>query len=170
MNDHHDKPLFATALPPLDDAAQDASQPPRMPFWHMKDAGDGHSTIEQAWLGDFMQQVVSAPTAPIWMRGFAGQVRAVWFNVLPVGWVGHWHPSPSLQWVIPISGRWFIETQDGRRIEMGPGDIHWGADIVTGRAADIGHLSGQLGDVPCVQFMVQFHETTDGGVSAPEEV
>ncbi len=86
-----------------------------------------------------------------------GTVKAVWFNVLPVGRLGEWHPSPTLQWVVPLSGRWFIEMQDGTRLEMGPGDIHWGADL-DGCEADgqRGQRSGQLGYAPCVQIMVQF--------------
>ena len=55
---------------------------------------------------------------------------------------------------MPISGRWFIETRDEKRVEMGPGDIHWGADI--GTVDQHGHYSGQIGVEPCVQLLVQF--------------
>ena len=37
---------------------------------------------------------------------------------------------------------------------MGPGDIHFGQDQGTTDAR--GHRSGQLGDTPCLQMMVQF--------------
>ena len=101
------------------------------------------------------------------MRGLSGVVKAVWFKIPPVGWMGEWHPSPSLQWVVPHSGRWFIEMQDGIRVEMGPGNIHWGADIAEdGVHGPVGHRSGQLGDVPCVQLMAQFHEAADEGVAS----
>jgi len=156
----------SSALPPLRHG-DSADHTPLIPFWHMKNAGDGDSAIENNWLEGFARQVVSGDTAPIWMRAFPGDVKAVWFNVLPVGWIGDWHPSPSLQWVIPLSGHWFIETQDGKRVEMGPGDIHWGADIIAAQAPDIAHFSGQLGDVPCVQLMIQFAHTSDTAVSAP---
>jgi hypothetical protein len=100
------------------------------------------------------------------MREFPGAVKAVWFNVLPVGWVGEWHPSPAPQWVVPLSGRWFVETQVGIRVEMGPGDIHWGADTAGAPVhGQVGHRSGQLGDVPCVQLMVQFHDLADRGAA-----
>jgi hypothetical protein len=80
----------------------------------------------------------------------------------PVGRVGEEHSSPALQWEVPLSGRWFIETQDGTRIEMGPGDIHWGADLGGDGANQlVAHRSGQLGDIPCVQMMVQFHSAED---------
>ncbi len=66
----------------------------------------------------------------------------------PKGWVGQWHENPAPQWIIPLSGRWFVETMDGHRVEMGPGDASLGEDQgskpdAAGRA---GHLSGTLGE------------------------
>ena len=153
---------IATTLPPLENDGRDTGNPPSIPFGKMQSASDGRSTIEREWLDRLSLRSVSGDEAAIWMREFPGVVTAVWFNILPVGWIGEWHPSPALQWVVPLSGRWFIETQDGIRVEMGPGDIHWGADIVRGAVhGQVGHRSGQLGDVPCVQLMVQFHEAAD---------
>lgn len=127
---------------------------PRIPFLHMKTAEKGGSTIQYEELDGFIRRVVSGDTDPIWMRHVNGEVIDAWFTILPVGWRGDWHESPEPQWVIPLSGRWYIETQDGKRIEMGPGDIHWGADIsLTGNN---GHRSGQVGDEPCVQLLIQF--------------
>lgn len=140
------------ASPAPQDAGSD--QPPRLPFWHMRPGPDGGSTIDRAFLDGFVRRVVSGNTAPVWMRRVEGRITGAWFTVLPVGWVGEWHESPEPQWVVPLSGRWFIETRDGRRVEMGPGDIHWGADIDT--AGRHGHVSGQIGDEPCVQLLVQF--------------
>jgi hypothetical protein len=156
-----------TRLDPVSNNGCDPREAPAVPFWEMRNDAHARSTIDQQWLRDFVRQSVSGDAAPIWMRGFRGDVKAVWFNVLPVGWVGEWHPSPALQWVVPLSGRWFIETQDGARVEMGPGDIHWGADVAhTASDGATAHRSGQLGDVPCVQLMVQF-ERTDEPVASP---
>lgn len=146
------------SLPALGNDGRDAGHAPRMPFWEMGTDGSGGSAIDLGWLEGFVQRSVSGDTAPMWMREFPGVLKAVWFNVIPVGWVGEWHPSPALQWVVALSGRWFIETQDGDRVEMGPGDIHWGGDLQGGDQPEErpAHLSGQLGDVPCVQLMIQF--------------
>lgn len=138
--------------------SDDPHQPPSMAFWQMQPDAQGRSTISQHHLTEFALRSVSGDAAAIWMREFHGNLKAIWFNVLPVGWVGEWHPSPALQWVVPLSGRWFIETQDGKRVEMGPGDIHWGADLASEPHGRVAHRSGQLGDVPCVQMMVQFHD------------
>jgi hypothetical protein len=153
-------------LPPATNDGLDPSDAPRMPFWHMTNTDEGRSMIVQQVLAGFRQRSVSGDTAAIWMREFSGTVKAVWFNILPLGWVGEWHPSPSLQWVVPLSGRWFVETQDGKRVEMGPGDIHWGADIESElEPSQVGHRSGQIGDVPCVQLMVQFAQVDDHEVA-----
>lgn len=143
---------------------RDAAHPPSMPFWEMKPGSDGRSTIDRQWLDGFVQRSVSGDAAPSWMRAFNGKVETIWFNVLPAGWQGVWHPSPALQWVVPLSGRWFIETQDGARVDMGPGDIHWGADVASGNNA-IAHLSGVIGDAPCVQLMIEFDKVGDAAVA-----
>jgi hypothetical protein len=143
------------------------ARPPTMPFWEMKSGLDGRSTIDRQALDDFVRQSVSGSAAPSWMRAFCGTVETVFFNVLPAGWVGEWHPSPALQWVVPLSGRWFIETQDGKRVDMGPGDIHWGADVAHGERSTIAHRSGVIGDAPCVQLMLQFDAVADAAVSVP---
>lgn len=135
----------------------DAGKPPSIPYYHMGLDADGLSELLKRVLSGFESKSVGGQAAPMWMRHFPGQVADVQFAVLPVGWVGEWHDSPKPQWVIPLSGRWFIETQDGSRVEMGPGEIHWGEDI-GGKQVDGngGHRSGQLGDQPCVQLMLQF--------------
>ena len=136
---------------------RNSDRAPTLPFWIMQPGADGQSTIAQAALAGFALASVSGDAAPSWLRAFEGKVKAVRFNIMPVGWTGDWHPSPALQWVVPLSGRWYIETQDGTRVEMGPGDIHWGADLGgPGGHAGIAHRSGQIGDVPCVQLLVQF--------------
>ena len=149
---------MSTPLKPVSNDGRDPASQPSMPFWIMQAAADGRSTITQQALAGFVMDSVSGDAAPLWMRAFKGEVKAVWFNIMPVGWVGEAHPTPALQWVVPLSGRWFIETQDGTRVEMGPGDIHWGADLAgDGPREQTAHRSGQIGDVPCVQMMVQFH-------------
>jgi hypothetical protein len=108
---------MSTPLKPLDNEGRDPASAPAMPFWNMQPDAGGRSTIVQQALAGFALDSVSGDAAPIWMREFQGEVKAVWFNIMPVGWVGEAHPTPALQWVVPLSGRWYIETQDGTRIE-----------------------------------------------------
>jgi len=74
-----------------------------------------------------------------------------------IGWVGTWHENPKPQWIIPLSGRWFVESMDGQRVEMGTGEISFGEDqntVETGGRK--GHRSGTVGDAPAVLMVVQF--------------
>lgn len=74
----------------------------------------------------------------------------------PKGWVGQWHENPAPQWIIP-SGRWFVETMDGHRVEMGPGHASLGEDQGSrpNASGHIGHLPGTLGDAPITLVFVQ---------------
>jgi hypothetical protein len=39
-------------------------------------------------------------------------------------YIGHlldWHENPVKQWIVPLSGSWFVETMDNTYVEMGPG-------------------------------------------------
>ena len=79
---------------------------------------------------------------------------------LPVGWVGEWHGNPKPQWIVPLSGCWFVETTDGTRVEMGAGEISFGGDQNTKSdgAGRQGHRSGTVGDVPAVLMVVQLND------------
>jgi hypothetical protein len=120
------------------------------------DTEGGRSRIWPSELAGFDARRLGGQAGPLWARSVPGTVTAVSFNVLPVGWVGEWHESPRAQWVVPLSGRWFIETADGTRVEMGPGDIHWGQD--QGTSGERGHRSGQVGADPCVLLFIQYGE------------
>ena len=51
---------------------------------------------------------------------------------------------------MPLQGSWFVEGQDGKRVEMGPGTVFLGEDQNTKPDAQgrKGHLSGNVGDGP----------------------
>lgn len=128
--------------------------PPVLPFLNMWTDPDKNSRLDLSAMSGFGLKSVGGGASPQWLRPFPGEVSAVQFAILPVGWVGDWHESPHPQWVVPLRGRWFIETMDGGRVEMGPGDIHFGQD--QGTTNGCGHRSGQVGDEPCFQLMIQF--------------
>jgi len=79
---------------------------------------------------------------------------------MPVGWIGDWHENPKPQWIIPLSGRWFVETTDGVRVEMGPGELSFGGDQNAKPDAHgrVGHRSGTVGDAPAVVMIVQLND------------
>jgi hypothetical protein len=62
-----------------------------------------------------------------------------------------------------LSGRWFVESMDGQRVEMGSGEISFGADQnATEAGGRKGHLSGVVGDQPAVLLLIQFENAPPG--------
>ena len=130
---------------------------PEVPYWHLWIDADGVSHHAQCRLTDFELKGVG-DAAPQWNNRHDRSEATVVVTVQPVGWVGEWHENPAPQWIVVLSGRWWIEAMDGTRIEQGPGEFSLGEDqgcaTVEGRR---GHRSGTVGDQPAVLMTVQLH-------------
>ncbi len=135
--------------------------PPTIDYWHVWTDQDGVSHQSRCKIQDFILQSIAPPASPQWLNKLEQVGATIVYTVLPVGWMGDWHENPKPQWIIPLSGCWFVESMDGQRVEMGPGEISFGED--QGTKADVqgrkGHLSGTVGDVPAVLMLVQLEET-----------
>ncbi len=130
---------------------------PSVPYWHLWRDEDGVSHQTGCMLTSFgLKQVGGAE--PRWNNPQARSEATVVYTVQPVGWVGEWHENPAPQWIVVLSGRWWIESMDGTRIEQGPGAFSLGEEpgcaMVKGRK---GHRSGTIGDVPAVLMTIQLH-------------
>jgi hypothetical protein len=138
----------------------DGGQPPTIDYWHVWTDSEGISHQSRCQLQNFVRKSISPPADPQWLNELQEGSATVVFTVMPVGWVGSWHENPKPQWIIPLSGCWFVETMDGQRVEMGVGDLSFGEDQNTKANADgnKGHLSGTVGNVPAVLMMVQLQE------------
>jgi len=100
---------------------------PRVDYWHLWTDREGVSHQSRCTLGDFELTRVGA-AAPQWNdRQSRGEATVV-FTVQPVGWVGEWHENPAPQWIVVLSGRWWIEAMDGTRVEQGAGEFAFGED------------------------------------------
>jgi hypothetical protein len=131
--------------------------PPKLSYWHVwtDDQGVTHQT--KCELIAFTMKSVGGKAQPQWNDDvLKGETNLV-MCVLPVGWIGDWHKNPKPQWIVVVSGRWFVETMDGTRVEMGPGDLAFGGDQNAKQDAEgrIGHRSGTVGDQPCALMVVQ---------------
>lgn len=154
------------ALPRMP-APQAAPAPPsQLAYWHLWTDSDGlsHQTLCR------FAALTSAPLNP--------QVAAQWsaplmengnsfLTLLPVGWRGEWHENKVPKWIFVLSGAWFVESMDGERHTFGPGAFSFGGDQRCRRLEDgrWGHLSGQVGDEPCLQLIVQRND--DAWLQAP---
>lgn len=139
---------------------QSSQEKPALSYWHVwtDAAGVSHQTCCE--LTNFESESMGGDAAPQWNNRLMQAATQIMFAELPAGWVGEWHENPQPQWIIPLSGCWFVETMDGVRVEMGPGDISFGADQNTkvNEAGQKGHLSGTLGEQPAMLMIVQIED------------
>ena len=133
---------------------------PTLRYWHLWTDTGGVSHQTQCAMTNFDLKSIQPPASPQWQGEKTSDAIAVMVTVLPVGWIGEWHENPKPQWIIPLSGHWFVEAMDGTRVEMGSGEISFGGDQNC-RQTDgkRGHRSGTMGDVPAVLMIVQFDNT-----------
>lgn len=133
---------------------------PEVPYWHVYTAEDGISRQTLCTLKDFRLKGMSG-AAPQWQNEIGTETSTVNISVMPIGWVGDWHENPKPQWIVPLSGRWFVETMDGHRVEMGAGDLSFGQDqgCKPNPRGHKGHLSGTVGNEPCVVMIVQLQDS-----------
>ena len=142
----------------MSDATNQQTGPkPRVPYWHLWVDAHGVSHQAKCHLTDYELAGVGG-AAPQWNNKQPEAPSTVVFTVQPVGWVGTWHENPAPQWIIVLSGRWWIESMDGTRIEQGPGEFSFGEDQgCTETDGRKGHRSGTVGQEPAVLMTVQLH-------------
>jgi hypothetical protein len=135
----------------------DPGPKPSVPYWHLWVDADGVSRQRQCYLTHYELHRVG-PADPQWNDEQGTHPSTVVFTVQPAGWVGEWHENPAPQWIVVLSGRWWIESMDGTRIEQGPGEFSFGEDQgCRERDGRKGHRSGTLGSEPAVLMTVQLH-------------
>ena len=132
---------------------------PTIAYWHLWTDAHGVSHQTRCMMTEFEKSAVAPQAAPQWIGAKTKDAATVFVTMLPVGWIGDWHENPKPQWIIPLSGRWFVESMDGQRVEMGPGEISFGEDKNTRKVAGKqGHRSGTVGSEPAVLMIVQFEQ------------
>lgn len=130
---------------------------PIFSYWHVWTDENGISRQTKQELTNFSQESMSGNAAPQWNNRLLESHSKIIFAELPVNWVGEWHENPQPQWIIPLSGVWFVETMDGKRVEMAAGEVSFGGDQNTKADAEgrTGHLSGTVGNEPAKLMIVQ---------------
>ncbi|WP_417310410.1 cupin domain-containing protein [Devosia sp.] len=140
------------------------TETPEVGYWHLHVDADGVSRNVRCTISHFALHALGQGAPPQWLGDTFDSQATVLFTVQPPGWVADWHENPKPQWIIPLSGRWFVESMAGERVEMGAGEISFGQDQGC-RTIDRkrGHLSGTVGDAPAVLMLVQLPEFTGSG-------
>lgn len=143
-----------------------ADEQPRIGYWHLYTDAQGVSRQRRCWMTKFELKSMQPPAAPQWQGRKHHDGMTILITVQPVYWTGDWHENPAPQWIIPLSGHWWVESMDGDRVEMGPGEISFGEDQnCVQQDGRRGHRSGTVGDQPAVLMVVQFD--TRRGSSTP---
>lgn len=134
---------------------------PVLHYWHLWADEAGISHQKRCALTAFEQQSMGG-AALQWNDRPDQTPGTVLFSVLPAGWIGDWHENPKPQWIVPLSGCWFVESMDGTRAEMRVGELAFGGDqnCTADAHGHRGHRSGTLGDQPAVLMIVQLESTS----------
>lgn len=140
----------------MSQSSLDEKKKPTLSYWHVWNDEQGISHQTRRELTVFEPLSIDG-TIPFWKNAVTDHAKNVAIFVLPVGWVGEWHENPFPQWIVPLSGRWFVESMDGQRVEMGPGELSFGNDQNSIRDAEgrKGHRSGTIGNEPVVLMLTQ---------------
>lgn len=130
---------------------------PTLTYWHVWTDDEGVSHQTQCELTDYKQESMGGDAAAQWNNRLMSGDAEILFATLPVGWVGEWHENPRPQWIVPLSGTWYVETMDGVRVEMGPGELSFGGDqkTQTDKNGRKGHVSGCVGEEPAKLMVIQ---------------
>jgi catechol 2,3-dioxygenase-like lactoylglutathione lyase family enzyme len=107
---------------------------PTISYWHLWTDADGISRQKRCAMTEFELRSMKPPADPQWQGNKTSGKMTVMFTAQPVGWIGNWHENPKPQWIVPLSGRWFVEAMDGTRVEMGGRNLVWrGSELPRGR-------------------------------------
>jgi hypothetical protein len=133
--------------------------PPSLAYWHLWTDDRCVSRQTHCEFTEFDMDALGPGDSPQWNEKFLDGGNA-FLTVLPVGWSARWHMNQTAMWIVVLSGQWYVESMDGERVVIGPGEFSLGGDqgCKTDAQGRIGHLSGQVGDVPCVQLIIQNNE------------
>ncbi|WP_369790216.1 hypothetical protein [Rouxiella sp. WC2420] len=125
-------------------------------YWSLWTDAQGVSHQSQCKLDSLALQEFSVKGNPEWVSTDDMKTIRYVLNIMPTHWSGTWHKSPKPQWVIPLTGKWYIESMDKNKVVYGPGEISFGYDIkAVEKEGKIGHLSGSVGNAPARVMVIQ---------------
>ena len=136
--------LLAMAVP-IPAQAQTAS----VPYWHLWTGEDGKSHLTQCTMTSFEKRGGGTQM----QRKEPGPASLI----IAVNPKGDWHENPTVQWIVPLQGAFYVQAQDGSEAVLQPGTVMLGEDLATkpDGAGHKGHVSANKGDKPLVLMIAQ---------------
>lgn len=140
--------------------------PAPLTYWHLWTDPEGISHQQLCPLRPFTAAPLNPNVAAQWSAALQENGNG-FLTQLPVGWLGEWHENAVPKWIFVLRGAWFVESMDGVRRTFTAGEFSFGGDQHCRRLADgrWGHLSGQVGEEPCLQLIIQRND--DAWLQAP---
>lgn len=140
----------------MTDPTTNLPAPAPLGYWHLWTDEAGVSRQTWCQLPGFVMGVLGPGDSPQWSLDLFKDGNA-FLTELPPGWSASWHMNHVPKWIVVLRGSWYVESMDGQRQVFGPGDFSFGGDqnCVADQQGRIGHLSGQVGEVPCLQLILQ---------------
>jgi hypothetical protein len=149
-----------------------SSGSPRIPYWSQWTGNDGQTHTTKCYLSKLESKPFSS--TPQYVQRLPGDVDSLVYTELPAGWEGNWHINPKRQWVVILSGQYYMETSDGKGVTLKAGDVFLGADQGAKPAATspekVGHTSRVVGNAPSDHVIIQLKDAPGGyptGVPCP---
>ena len=119
-----------------------------MQYVRIYTGSDGETHFEDLEL-ELAEVNFAPPAPPVQLSAFTAAKQWMFF-VIPPGWVGDWHPTPTRQAFFYLSGQVDIEVGDGSIRRFGPGDV-----IILEDTTGAGHRARTVGDETSLQAVVQ---------------
>ncbi|BDA48122.1 hypothetical protein COCOBI_11-3800 [Coccomyxa sp. Obi] len=142
-----------SALPGLFNMSKSEEKDPDFPYVHLWVSADGETHITEAKMSGF--ELKKYAQDPQYVKEGPSPSKTV-FTQLNAGLKQDFHPCPQVQFVVTLSGKWYVKASDGSVKIMGPGDVLFQDDVKDSPAKKTpGHWSGVVGDWPCQQMIIQ---------------
>ncbi len=142
-------------------AASAADSQQHIRYYHMWADKTGTTHIATCSFKNFELQQLSSGDSPQYSDTIGTSNDKTIFTIQPSGWTSDWHKNPAVQWVVPLSGTWYVRMSDGHVQTMGPGDVALGEDQMampapSGEdAGKTGHAAGNVGREAVKLMIVQ---------------
>ncbi|WP_062500915.1 cupin domain-containing protein [Gluconobacter oxydans] len=155
--------LFTTAraIP-----VEDKPSFPTISYWDNWTDPQGVTHLTKCKMSTFHEDSIAPDGDKIMLSSPHDGPATVTMRVQPPHWKGGWNVSHQVQWIVPLSGIYFIKAMDGTSVELNPGDILLSEDVApASHGSDPkGHLSGNVGDAAVALQILQFGEATPSHV------
>lgn len=126
---------------------------PTIPYWRVWVDPEGTTRQTRHQLDHHQFANFAAGAGPLWSACHGTGPTTLITLVLPAGGVYDWHENPKPQWIVPLKGRWAVETMDGQTVTMGVGELSFGGD--QGSRNGRGHRSWTVGSEDAVLLLLQ---------------